>query len=139
MLATKPFPRGVELFEAPGCNSVRESLAKGARLALIERVARRSPGVRAALRQIVESSPEVAEGLGLRAIQLAEAAPRRPVRGKRLLDMSTDEIYSSLRGETPSVATIETEPKTPAKKPAAGKGYLKMSSDEIWEKLNVGW
>jgi len=135
MVATK----SVQLFEAPGCNSVVESLAKGAGLAMIERVARRSPAWRRVLRQIAESSPEIARGLGLQHLQLAETAARRPARGKRLLDMTSDEIYSSLRGESPSVSTVESAPQTPAKKPAASKGYLKMSSDEIWEKLNGGW
>lgn len=138
MVATKPFPKGVTLIEGLDAAPVRESLAKGERLLLLQRVANRSPGVRRALREVARIAPEVASGLGLQHVELAEAAPARPVR-RGFLGMTSDQIYTAMRGEPGQVATIETAPRPAAKPAPARKGYLKMSSDEIWEKLNVGW
>lgn len=134
MVATQ-FPKGVQLFEAPGCNTVAESLATGSRALQIERACKRSPRMRRVFRQMFESTRpqdiELSEALGLRHIQrsLYEAAPAASQQ-VGLLGMSSNELLEAAAGLPPR-NLIETWPQATPQRAPGSKRLLDSSSDEL--------
>lgn len=134
MVATKQFPKGVQLFEAPGCNAVVETLAKGGRALAIERLCKGSPRTRAVFRRMFESNRpqdrELSEALGLPHIRAALYETTGEQRG--LLGASSDQLMQfALQPGRPRRSLTETKPQATRRRDPGSKPLLARSSDEL--------